>query len=432
MRPALRAVLGSLALLPLTVLLPAARGDSAPRAEDLAAHVARLQREAIVVDTHLDAPDQLSDKWADIATRGATDHFDLPRAREGGLTAPFFSIYVSAAYADHGAARRALDLIDLTTRVVADHPNDMMMATTVDDARAAKKAGKLAVFMGIEGGHAIEDSLGVLREMYRAGVRYMTLTHTNTNHWADSSGPFYMPDFDPKQSKVHGGLSDFGREVVKEMNRIGMIVDIAHVSDDTIDDVLEVSRAPVMASHSSCRALSSMPRNLTDDQIKRIAAKGGVVMINFGSPFLDQKIWDDFQAAQKKILPQWIKIKKKHGKDLGGAMLELRELFKTQGKPPQTNYTKVVDHIEHVIQVAGVDAVGLGTDFDGIPDPPAGVDDYSKLTKITEELIKRGHSDADIKKILGENFLAFLGRVEATKKSLANEKPSTAVYKETK
>lgn len=224
MRPALRAVLAPLALLPLTVLLPAARGDSAPRAEDLAAHAARLQREAIVVDTHLDAPDQLSDKWADIAIRGATDHFDLPRAREGGLTAPFFSIYVSAAYADHGAARRALELIDLTKRVVADHPKDMMMATTVDDARAAKKTGKLAVFMGIEGGHAIEDSLGVLREMYRAGVRYMTLTHTNTNHWADSSGPFYLPDFDPKQSNVHGGLTDFGREVVKEMNRIGMIL----------------------------------------------------------------------------------------------------------------------------------------------------------------------------------------------------------------
>jgi membrane dipeptidase len=190
-----------------------------------------------------------------------------------------------------------------------------------------------------------------------------------------------------------------------------------------------VSRAPVMASHSSCRALSSMPRNLTDGQIRRIAAKGGVVMINFGSAFLDQKIWEDFQAVQKKILPQWLEIKRKHGKDLDGAMKELSELFKAQGKAPQAAYTKVVDHIEHVIQVAGVDAVGLGTDFDGIPDPPLGVEDYSKLTKITEELIKRGHSDADIKKILGENFLAFLGRVEAAKKSLAGEKPSVAVYK---
>jgi len=402
------------------------------RADDIAERAKKLQRDAIIVDTHLDAPDQLSDKWADVATRGATDHFDIPRAKEGGLTAPFFSIFVSAAFADKGAAARALDLIDITKRVVADHPNDMMLANSVDDIRAAKKAGKLGVLMGIEGGHAIEDSLGVLREMYRAGVRYMTLTHTNTNHWADSSGPFYLPDFDPKQGKVHGGLSDFGREVVKEMNRIGMIVDISHVSDETLDDVLEVSRAPVMASHSSCRAISPMPRNLTDDQIKRIAAKGGVVMINFGSEFLDPKIWDDFVAVKKKLLPGWKKLKKQYAKDPGAAFGGLRKLYQALGKPPQAPYTKIADHIEHVIQVAGIDAVGLGSDFDGIADPPAGMDDYSKLPALTEELLRRGHSDAEIKKILGENFLAYFARVEATKKSLAAEKPNPAVYKPAK
>src|SRR5439155_11619380 len=256
----------------------------------------KLHAESIVVDTHLDAPDQLSQKWADVATRGATDHFDIPRAKEGGLTAPFFSIYVAASYADAGAARRALELIDLTHRVVDGHPKDMVMATSDADIRAAKQAGKIAILMGIEGGHAIEDSLGVLREMYRAGVRYMTLTHTNTNHWADSSGPFYEPDFDPRKSAIHNGLTDFGKTVVREMNRIGMIIDISHVSDATIRDVLAVSRAPVMASHSSCRALSNMPRNLTDDQIKQIAAKGGVVMINVGSAFLDQKLYDEFVA----------------------------------------------------------------------------------------------------------------------------------------
>jgi membrane dipeptidase len=398
-------------------------------ADDIAERAKKLQREAIIVDGHLDAPMQLADKWADVATKGATDHFDLPRAKEGGLTAPFFSIFVSAEYADRGAARKALELIDITRRVVADHPNDMMLATTVDDARAAKKAGKLAVFMGIEGGHAIEDSLGVLREMYRAGVRYMTLTHTNTNHWADSSGPYYLPDFDPKASKVHGGLSDFGRDVVKEMNRLGMIVDISHVSDETVDDVLEVSRAPVMASHSSCRALSSLPRNLTDDQIKRVAAKGGLVMINFGSAFLDQKIWDEFQALEKKVLPQWKKLKKQHAKNPGLLFPALIKLYMSEGKRQQAQWTKVVDHIEHVIKVGGIDAVGIGSDFDGIPDPPIGLEDYSKLTKITEELLRRGHSDVEVKKILGENFLAFLGRVEATKKSLAKEAPSTAVYK---
>ena len=391
----------------------------------------KLAHDAIIVDTHLDAPMQLADKWADIGTRGATDHFDLPRAKEGGLTAPVFSIFVSAQYATGGAARRALELIDITHRSIDAHQTEAMLATTADDIRAAKKAGKLAILMGIEGGHAIEDSLGVLREMYRAGVRYMTLTHVNTNHWADSSGSYIVPDYDPKETKVHDGLTDFGRDVVKEMNRLGMIVDVSHVSDDTVADVLEVSRAPVMASHSSCRALVAMPRNLTDDQIKKIAAKGGLVMINFSSLFLDQKVWDAFVALKKKLLPEWKKLEKKFPRDMGARYGALFEMY-GKAKLPRASFTKVVDHIEHVIQVAGIDAVGLGSDFDGIEDPPDGLEDYSKLPKLVEELARRGHSDAEIKKILGENFLAFLGRVEAAKKSLAKEAPGTAVYKPSK
>ncbi len=398
-------------------------------ADDLAARAKKLHQAAIVVDTHEDVPDALSDKWADVATRGATPHFDLPRAKEGGLTAPFFSIFVSPTFADHGAARRALELIDLTRRVVADHPQDMVLATTVDDIRAAKKAGKVAVLMGIEGGHAIEDSLAVLREMYRAGVRYMTLTHVNTNHWADSSGFYMLPDFDPKSYVVHKGLTDFGREVVKEMNRLGMIVDISHTSDETVDAVLAVSRAPVLASHSSCRALSNMPRNLTDDQIKRIAAKGGVVMINVASTFLDQKVWDEFQARLAKVKPAYLELKTKYAKEPAKLFKEFRALMEKLGPPPRADWTKVVDHIEHVMQIAGEDAVGIGTDFDGIPDPPNGLDDVSMLPKLTEELLRRGHSDAQVKKILGENFLAFLGRVEATRASLAKEPPGTAIYK---
>jgi len=399
------------------------------RADDFAARAKKLQREAIVVDTHLDAPDQLSGKFADVAERGATPHFDLPRAREGGLTAPFFSIYVASAYAEAGgAARRALELIDLTHRVVDTHPRDMMMAASVADIRAAKKAGKLAVLMGIEGGHAIEDSLPVLRQMYRAGVRYMTLTHTNTNHWADSSGPFYLPDFDPKQSAVHGGLTDFGRDVVKEMNRLGMIVDISHVSDATVDAVLAVSRAPVMASHSSCRALDDMPRDLTDDQIKRIAAKGGVVMINVSSGFLDADVYRDFRGALEKIKPEYLALKKKYGKQPLEMQKRARALMEKLAHGKRAPWTRVVDHIEHVIQVAGEDAVGLGTDFDGIEDPPEGLDDYSMLPKITEELLRRGHSEAQVKKVLGENFLAFFARVEAARDSLAAEPPGTATY----
>lgn len=400
-------------------------------AEDLAAHARRLQAAAIVVDTHLDAPDQLSKKFADVANRGATDHFDLPRAREGGLTAPFFSIFVSAVFAETGgAARHALELIDLTRRVVADHPKDMVMAASVADIRAAKKANKLAILMGIEGGHAIEDSLGVLREMYRAGVRYMTLTHVNTNHWADSSGPFYLPDFDPKKSDVHHGLTGFGREVVKEMNRIGMIVDISHTSDATVDAVLDVSRAPVMASHSACRALVDMPRDLTDAQIKRIAAKGGVVMINFGSEFLDDKAWTAFVDMKQRLAPEFAKLKAKFGKDLAGFYKAGFALYQAQPKGPRATVGKVADHIEHVIAVAGIDAVGLGTDFDGIEDPPTGLEDYGKLTALTEELLRRGHSDVDIKKILGENFLAMFARVEAARDKLAAEPPNTAIYKE--
>ncbi len=389
----------------------------------------KLQQSAIIVDGHLDAPMALKEKFADIATKGATDHFDLPRAKEGGLTAPFFSIFVSPMFAEKGAAREAMELIDLTRRVVADHPAEMMMAASVDDIRAAKKANKLGVLMGIEGGHAIEDSLAVLREMYRAGIRYMTLTHVNTNNWADSSGPYFLPGYDPKQFAKHGGLTDFGREVVKEMNRLGMIVDISHVSDGTVDDVLESSRAPVFASHSSCRALSSLPRNLTDDQIKRVAAKGGVVMINIGSAFLDQKVWDAQIAMKKRLAPEIAKLKKKTGKNVGAYIEGLFVLYgKEKASLPRAQLALVADHIDHVIKVAGIDAVGLGTDFDGIPDPPEGFEDYSKMTALIAELLRRGRTEAEVKKILGENFLAFFGRVEAAKAKLASEKPSTAKY----
>lgn len=390
----------------------------------------KLHRDAIVVDTHLDAPDQLADKWADLAVKGATDHFDIPRAKAGGLTAPFFSIYVSASFADKGAAARALHLIDITQRAVDANPKDLTMAGSVADIRGAKSAGKIAVLMGIEGGHAIEDSLAVLRQMYRAGVRYMTLTHTNTNHWADSSGPFYEPDFDPKKSKVHGGLSKFGVEVVKEMNRLGMIVDISHVSDDTVDDVLAASRAPVMASHSSCRAIANMPRNLTDDQIRRIAAKGGVININFGSVFLDGKGYEQLRAKLTKMKTEWAAIKAQYKDDPQKAAEARRAMFmKLNTAPFRAPWTAVVDHIEHVIKIGGEDAVGLGTDFDGIGDPPTGLEDVSLLPKLTEELLRRGHSEARIKKILGENFLALFARVEATKASLSKEPPSTLLYK---
>jgi membrane dipeptidase len=422
----MRTWLHALLLAPLAGAL-AAPGSLA-RADDIANRAKQLHASAIVVDTHVDAPDALSTKWADMANQGATVHLDIPRAKAGGLTAPFFAIYVAASYADHGAAHRALDLIDLTHRVVDGHPRDMVMAASPADIRAAKAAGKIAVLMGIEGGHAIEDSLAVLRQMYLAGVRYMTLTHFNTNHWADSSGAFFEPDFDPKSAAVHNGLTEFGKTVVKEMNRIGMIVDVSHVSDATIRDVLATSRAPVMASHSSCRALSNMPRNLSDDQIKQIAAKGGVVMINVSSVFLDQKVWDAAVAQRDKAKPEYVKLKAQYAKQPAKLQQALEELQRNQPKLPRADWTKVVDHIEHVIQVAGEDAVGIGTDFDGIGDPPTGFEDASMYPKLTEELLRRGHSEAQVKKVLGENFLALFARVEASKAQLAAEPPATAVY----
>ena len=395
-------------------------------AADVAARAARLHRAAIVVDTHEDVPWELDTKWADVGVRGATRHFDIPRAREGGLTAPFFAAYVPAAYADAGgAAKKALELVDLIHRVVDAHPADLAFAASTDDVRRIKAEGRIAVLAGIEGGHAIEDSLGALRAFYRLGVRYMTLTHTNTNHWADSAGSFTSPDFDPAKARVHGGLTGFGRAVVREMNRLGMMVDVSHVSDETIDDVLAVSRAPVFASHSSCRALSPIPRNLTDDQIRRIAAGGGVVMVNVSSMFLDDAEAAAYRARIAALRPQHEALKAKFAADPVRLDREENALFDAV-RPARADWRKAVDHIERVLKIGGPGAAGIGSDFDGIPDPPDGLEDVSKLPKITEELLRRGHSDEEVRGVLGENFLRFFARVEAVSRSLASEPPSAA------
>lgn len=401
----------------------AANGDAT-----LAARAKKLHAQAIVVDTHDDVPYALLDKPADLSRRGATDHWDIPRAREGGVTAPFFAVYVPATFAETGgAARETLTLIDLVQRTIAAHPKDLVAAASVAEIRRAKADGKIGVLMGIEGGHAIEDSLGALREFHRLGVRYMTLTHVNSNHWADATGPFSMPDFDPAAARLHGGLTDFGRQVVREMNRLGMMVDISHVSDDTIRDVLETSRAPVFASHSSCRALCDIPRNLTDDQIRTIAGKGGVVMINIGSYFLDPESVAAYKKALETVRPEYDRIKKEMAQDPAARDAAIGKLLEPLERK-RTLWTKAVDHLEHVMKVGGAGAVGLGTDFDGIHDPPEGLDDVSMLPRLTEELLRRGHSDEEVRGVLGENFLRFFAKVEAMAKSLASEPPSEAVY----
>jgi membrane dipeptidase len=373
------------------------------------ARAARLHASAIVIDTHEDVPYRLQEKWADLSVRGTSGHVDIPRLKEGGVTGAFFAAYVPASYAKSGGAtREALDLIDLIHRLAESSP-DLVFADSPDGIRGAKRAGKIGVLIGIEGGHAIENSLSSLSAFFRLGTRYMTLTHTNTNDWADSSGNFFAWGFDPKTYRVHDGLTEFGREVVLEMNRLGILVDVSHVSDKTIADVLAVSRAPVFASHSSCRALSAIPRNLTDEQIRAIGAKGGVVMINVSSTFLDQKVVDDFARQREALAPKVAELQEKHRNEPGKGEKEIDDLLSGL-KRPRADWTAVVDHIERVMKIAGPGAVGLGTDFDGIPDPPVGLEDVSKLPRLTEELLRRGHSEEEVRGVLGENFLRFWER----------------------
>lgn len=389
---------------------------------DYHSRAARLLRHAIVVDTHEDVPERLEKEWIDLGVRNTSGHVDIPRLKEGGVTAPFFAAYVSSAYAKSGgSARKALELIDLIHRLVEAH-SELVFADSPAAIRDAKRRGKIGVAIGIEGGHAIENSLGALSAFYRLGARYMTLTHTNTNDWADSSGSFFSYGFDPKTYVVHNGLTDFGREVVLEMNRLGMLVDVSHVSDKTLEDVLEVSRAPVFASHSSCRALSELPRNLTDDEIRAIAKKGGVVMVNVSSTFLDQKVFEDYRTRKAALEPRVSEIKARFADDPKKRDDEIARLFDTL-KPSRTDWRKVVDHIDRVIKLGGREAVGLGTDFDGIEDPPKGLEDVSKLPVLVEELLRRGHSERVVRGVLGENFLAFWERAEKARTTVA---PRTA------
>jgi membrane dipeptidase len=387
-------------------------------AEDLKERAVRLHKSAIVVDTHEDVPESLEDKWRDLAARNTVGHTDIPRWREGGVTAPFLVSYVNSAYAKSGgSAKKALEFIDLIRGIIDAHPKDLVFADSVAGIRRAKKDGKIAILIGIEGGHAIEDSLGALSAFQRLGVRYMTLTHTNTNNWADSAGNFFSVDFDPKTYAVHDGLTEFGRRVVLEMNRLGILVDVSHVSEKTMADVLAVSKAPVFASHSSCRALANIPRNMTDEQIKAVAAKGGVVMVNVSTLFLAQESVDAYLAARTALLPQIAEIRERLKDDPKKRDAEVRKVLKTI-KYPDADWTAAVDHIERVMKLGGPQAVGLGTDYDGIDDPPAGLEDVSKLPKLTEELLRRGHSDEVVRGVLGENFLRFWDRAEAARTAM--------------
>ncbi|MCI0387609.1 MAG: dipeptidase [Acidobacteria bacterium] len=356
----------------------------------------KLHRDAIVVDSHNDVTSPITDEGYDLGARDTSGKIqtDIPRMKVGGLDAEFFAIYVAAKYArEGGAARRALDMIDGVYEQVRRHHESLEMAFTTEDIRRIHKSGRIAALMGIEGGHAIEDSLSTLRQFYRLGVRYITLTHTNTNNWADSAGGINNP-----AEKRHGGLSDFGREVALEMNRLGMMLDVSHVADDTFSDLIETTQAPVIASHSSCRALTNVPRNMSDDMLKALAKNRGVVMINFYNGFINTEYAKPGMLAP--VTPA------------NTATMEM-----------------LMQHFEHAIKVAGIDHVGIGSDFDGVDGMlPGGMEDVSKLPVITYELLKRGYSENDVKKVLGENLLRVMAEVEAVAKKTqaSGVKPSYA------
>ena len=335
--------------------------------------------------------------------------------REGGLDALFFSIWVPSTVTGPPAVRRALDLIDAVREAVRTHPADLVLATTAADIRRAKSERKIAALMGVEGGHMIDDDLRVLRDYAALGVRYMTLTHFNNNDWADSS----------TDKPAHNGLTDFGKEVVREMNRLGMIVDISHVSDKTFYDAVAVSQAPVIASHSSARAIAHHVRNMTDDMMRALAKNGGVIQINYESSFLSEAYRVASEKQSGDVVTQLAAMSKKCGGDEACSTLETARINREammNGTLPKVNWDLIVDHIDHAVKVAGIDHVGLGSDFDGAT-MPIGMDDASKLPKITDALVKKGYSDADIEKILGGNTLRVMEQVEATARRLAGSRP---------
>src|SRR6266581_4195393 len=380
-----------------------------PRDEKLWKRALEIHRRAIVIDTHNDITTPMTNDDYDLGGAPPVPYrTSIERMKQGGMTAEFFSLYVKPFYVTKGgAARRTLDMIDSVYRAAERHPHDLMFATSAADIRKAKKQGRIAALMGIEGGHAIEKSLPTLREFYRLGVRYMTLTWNNTNDWADAG----------RGEKKHNGLSDFGKEVVREMNRLGMLVDVSHVSDKTMSDALDVSKAPIFASHSSARALSNVPRNIPDDLLRRIAKNGGVIQVNFYSVFVDT-VTVSPQSAERdqRLKAQQDALNEKY-KDDPERLGEEGDKLEAANPLPPLPISKLIDHIDHIAKIAGIDHVGLGADFDGAVDFPEGAQDVSMLPNITYELLKRGYSEKDIRKILGENFLRVFAEAERVARS---------------
>ncbi|MGH9496509.1 MAG: dipeptidase [Candidatus Sulfotelmatobacter sp.] len=372
----------------------------------------KIHDSALIIDTHADTPQRFLDEGFDIGSTDPNDigHISLDKAKRGNLGAEFFSIWVEPETNQGHFAKHTFDLIDSVYEQAAKHPDRMMMAFSTADIERAHREHKLAALMGIEGGHSIEADMHLLRDYYRLGVRYMTLSWSNTNEWADSSG-----DSNDEKVQHHNGLTDFGKQVVLEMNRLGMMVDISHVADKTFWDAIATTKAPLIASHSSARALTNAPRNMTDDMLRAVAKNGGVVQVNFFNGFIDE----DFRKAADA-----------QRKDEAAAVQAYSDKLKAEGKPvsyveldrierewlakiPRPPLKSLIDHIDHIAKVAGIDHVGLGSDFDGVSGATAqGIDSAADLPKITQALLDRGYSADDIRKILGGNLLRVFREVE--------------------
>jgi membrane dipeptidase len=394
----------------LALLLGPRTVNSRLQINDIAARARKLHFSSIVVDTHADTTQRFIDGDFDLAARDPKGSVDIPRLKEGGVDAIFFSIWVPSKVKGPVAVNRATQQIEAVRDQVRKHAEAITLATTAAEVRAIRRQNKIAVLLGVEGGHMINSDLDVLRKYSTLGVRYMTLTHSGNAEWADSS----------TDKPAHDGLSAFGKNVIREMNRLGMMVDVSHVSDKTFRDVLAISKAPVFASHSNCRALCDHPRNMTDAMIRELAAKGGVIQINFHVGFLSQEFRSAERANPKINQAIAIEVHQRCGDKEGCQLIEgdrITREYVEQGKLPRVDWSTIIDHIDHAVKVAGIDHVGIGSDFDGA-NMPFGMEDATQLPKITEALLRKGYSEGDVKKILGENTLRLMDDVQRVSREL--------------
>jgi membrane dipeptidase len=416
-------------LLAVPAFLFAQNPGTVPKMTPKKITAAEIQKTSIIIDTHADTPQRFVDENFNLGDPLIGGNLNLDSIHEGNLGAEFFSIWVEPKIYKGQFARRTLVLIDSVKQQVAKYPDQIMFVTTPEGIEYAHRTHKFAALMGIEGGHSIENSLALLRQYYALGVRYMTLTWSNSNDWADSSG-----DIDDKSiPHTKEGLTEFGKDVVYEMNRLGMMVDISHVSDRTFYRTLVITRAPVIASHSDARALCDAPRNMTDDMLRAVAnsggpdSKGGVIQVNYFSGFVSQAYRDAMKAQSADVDKAVADAKAK-------AQAEGREFTYSDEEKIQRSYmdriprpphSMLIDHIDHIVKVAGIDHVGLGSDFDGVSGQlPQGLDSPADIPKITQALLDRGYSAEDIRKILGGNLLRVFREVEAVSKELqAQDRP---------